>query len=73
MKSINCILIYFGLYIGFFYFISLAGMPFGNYLEIIQDKDWFMVYSLLLGWWLPILPVIEYTERNKNYFKKHNL
>lgn len=73
MKSINCILIYFGLYLGFFYVLSLATVPFGSYLSTIQDKNWFMIYSIFFGWWLPIYPVMEYVHRNKDYFKKHNL
>lgn len=73
MKSIICILIYIGSFIGLFLAISLVGLVFStdSYKEIIRNEGWIGVYSLFLGSWLAIFPTVEYHSNNKEYFKKH--
>jgi len=59
MKSIILIATYLVSFVLFFLLISLIGVFFNPYSEIITNHNWFMVYSMFLGWWLAIFPARE--------------
>lgn len=54
----------------FFLLLSLVGMLFTPYSEIISNHNWFMVYAMFLGWWLSIFPAREYYIHQQDYFDK---
>jgi hypothetical protein len=54
----------------FFLLLSLVGMLFTPYLEIISNYNWFTVYAMFLGWWLAYFPAREYYIHQQDYFDK---
>lgn len=68
MKSIIFILIYVGAFIGFFLTLSLIGILWSNYKLVISDPNWFVGYSIFIGWWISILPAREYYKLHEDYF-----
>jgi len=72
MKSLLLILIYIGTFIGMFLLLSLIGLLWiDSYSLIIRDGNWFMMYTLFLGWWLAAFPCIEYYMHNLQYFETY--
>lgn len=59
MKTLTLMLFYFILFIGFFLLLSTIGMLFNSYSSVISNDNWFTLYALLFGWWLPIPCVME--------------
>ena len=54
-----------------FLFLSLVGLLWSNtYLEVIQNKGWFMGYSIFIGFWVGIFPAREYYVKNEDYFDR---
>jgi hypothetical protein len=70
MKSIILIGTYLVSFVLFFLLLSLIGVFFNPYSEIITNHNWFMVYSMFLGWWLAIFPAREYYISQESYFDK---
>jgi len=70
MKSIILIGTYLVSFVLFFLLLSLIGVFFTPYSEIITNHNWFMVYSMFLGWWLAIFPAREYYISQESYFDK---
>lgn len=70
MKSIILISIYITSFVLFFLLISLVGILFTPYTEIVTNHNWFMIYAMFLGWWLSIFPAREYYVYNEDYFDK---
>jgi len=70
MKSFILISIYITAFVMFFLLLSLVGMFFTPYSEIISNHNWFMVYAMFLGWWLAIFPAREYYVHHQRYFDK---
>ena len=70
MKSIILISIYITSFVLFFLLISLVGILFTPYTEIVTNHNWFMLYAIFLGWWLSIFPAREYYVYNEDYFDK---
>lgn len=70
MKSIILISIYITSFVLFFLLISLVGILFTSYQEIITNHNWFMLYAMFFGWWLSIFPAREYYVYNQDYFDK---
>jgi len=70
MKSIILIGTYLVSFVLFFLLLSLIGVFFTPYSEIITNHNWFMVYTMFLGWWLAIFPAREYYISQESYFDK---
>jgi hypothetical protein len=70
MKSIILIGTYLVSFVLFFLLLSLIGVFFTPYSEIITNHNWFMVYAMFLGWWLAIFPAREYYISQESYFDK---
>lgn len=70
MKSIVLILIYIASFFGFYLVLSLAGLIWYPYLEVIKNPAWVMIYSLLIGWWVASFPAREYYIKHASYFAK---
>jgi len=72
MKSLIVFIIYVSTWMLGFLTLSLVGLLWvDSYHQIISNPNWFMMYSLLIGWWLSILPAREYYSHNEQYFNKH--
>lgn len=76
MKSIIMMLIYLFTFIGGYLLISCIGLLFYDenlshysYSFIIGDSGWFCIYTLFLGWWIALLPTLEYHQKYKLHFK----
>lgn len=49
---------------GFFFLLSAIGLLWcDSYVEIIRNPNWFMFYTILLGWWLAMIPTIELSKK----------
>lgn len=76
MKAIKLSLIYILSFMGFFFILSSCGMiwqkafDFDSYKSIVSDVPWFFVYTILIGWWLALLPTREYYLKHYHYFKE---
>lgn len=70
MKSIILVGTYLVSFVLFFLLLSLIGVFFNPYSEIITNHNWFMVYTMFLGWWLAIFPAREYYISKQAYFDK---
>lgn len=70
MKTIMLIVIYFGAHALFFLILSLFGTLWYSYQDVIQSRDWFIVYTMFLGWWMSIFPAREYYLTHEHYFEK---
>ena len=68
MKSIILILIYVATFIGFFLTLSLIGTLWSDYKSIISNIDWFIIYTMFIGWWISIFPTREYYKLHEDYF-----
>jgi hypothetical protein len=72
MKSIIAILVYAATFLGFFFLISLVGLLwFPTYKDVITSVEWFIIYTLTLGWWLSFFPLREYYMKHKKYFQNN--
>ena len=70
MKSLIAILIYVGTFMGMFFLLSTIGTLWTEYRTVISSDGWFMCYSLLFGWWIPIFPTREYYMKHEDYFSE---
>lgn len=70
MKSINCILIWIMSFALFYFVLSCFGMLWLPYSVVISDPAWFLVYSVFIGSWLPIMPAREYYLKHKDILSK---
>ena len=70
MKSIYMMLIYVGTFIGLFLLLSLIGLFWAPYLEVLANNSWFFFYFVCIGWWAAVFPCMEYYAANKEYFDK---
>ena len=59
MKTLALIIIYVLSFICIFYVLSLVGIIFKPYTQIITNDGWRVTYSMFFGWWLAILPARE--------------
>ena len=65
MKTLALITIYVLSFICIFYVLSLIGIIFKPYTQIITNDGWRVTYSFFFGWWLAILPARELYIQNK--------
>lgn len=70
MKSIILVTTYLLSFILFFFIISSIGLLWSSPIDVYTSKNWFMIYSMFLGWWLAIFPAREYYISNEEYFDK---
>lgn len=61
-------LIYVITFVAFYFFLSLFGILWVSYMKVLQNLDWLVGYSMLIGWWIALLPAIEYYKKNEDYF-----
>ena len=60
-------IIYAGIFMGVFFLLSSIGLLWcDNYHTIISDPNWFMMYTILIGWWVAMIPVHELYEQVYN-------
>ena len=72
MKSFIVFLIYVSTWMLGFLTMSLIGLLWADsYRQIISNPNWFMMYSLFIGWWLSILPAREYYTHHQQYFETY--
>lgn len=71
MKFIILFLIYIFTFFGFYFLLSGFGLVLTNYeyLEILHNPLWFWIYSVFVGWWIPIFSCREYYVKNEDYFE----
>lgn len=69
MKSIFLMLIFLGTFMGFYFLLSCIGMLWDTYEGIITNENWFLAYSLFLGWWIALLPTVEFNESWEEIFE----
>jgi hypothetical protein len=72
MRSLLVILIYTGSFMGFFFLFSTIGLLWcDTYTQVVANPNWFMFYTMFLGWWLAMFPAREYYKEHEFYFQKH--
>ena len=62
MKSLAVILTYFGTFVFLYLLLSLFGIIWMDYISVLRNEGWIIVYSIALGWWLAIFPANEVYE-----------
>lgn len=65
MKVLILMLIYLGTFTFFFFALSTFGIFWSSYSETLSNKNWFVVYTMFLGWWIACLPAREYYVNNE--------
>ena len=70
MKSLLIIVTYIGTFIFLYLLLSLIGMIWVPYHEVIADVDWFAIYGVFLGSWMAFFPAREVYCINREYFKE---
>lgn len=59
MKTLALLVTYVLSFVCMFYIISLIGIIFTPYSQIVVNDGWRVVYCMFFGWWLAILPTRE--------------
>ncbi len=71
MKSLTLLAIYIASFVIIFLMLSFIGWVFnGNYIEIVRDNTWQIIYTVFIGWWVAIFPAKEYTLKYEEEFDK---
>jgi hypothetical protein len=53
MKTSVATLVFIIAFFGMYFVLSAFGLAFGlDYSECVSRVDWFIIYSLFIGWWL---------------------
>lgn len=52
-----------------FFFLSLIGLIGLDYVTVIQDPGWQMLYGFVFHWFFAVPLVIEYYHKNKQHFQ----
>lgn len=71
-KVLTQVFLYIIMFIGCYVFI-FGIFEFLSRKPLIGDKTWFVVYLITIGWWIPIIPVVEighWIKQNKTNYKK---
>jgi hypothetical protein len=72
MKSIFLMLIYTATFMTMFFLLSAIALLWcDNYHDIVANPNWFMVYSIFIGWWVAMFPTTEYYNHHRSYFKEY--
>ena len=49
--------VYLITFFAMYFILSMLGMVFGHsYKESIESFNWFVMYSIFLGWWIAMIP-----------------
>lgn len=64
MKALIVFLIYVTTGFAIFFLLSLFGLPWNSYKEIIHNEGWGFCYTMFIGLWIGILPA-------RSYYKKY--
>jgi len=71
MKSLTLLAIYVASFITIYLMLScIPAIASNNYLNVIQDSTWLILYSLLFGWWMALFPTREYYNKHKVEFNR---
>lgn len=71
MKSLTLFAIYIASFITIFLMLSFVGWVFnGNYIEIVRNNTWQIIYTVFIGWWIAIFPAREYSIKHEKEFDK---
>jgi hypothetical protein len=60
MKTFNIffkIVLFFVVFMAYYFMLSLLGMLWAPYTNVITNSAWFLTYTLFLGWWLAEITV----------------
>lgn len=63
MKYFILFIIYIAVFAALFFILSLFGILWTDYKTVITNKDWFFVYSVLIGWWTAGIVAVDYYEK----------
>ena len=77
MKNTMSMVVYVITFFAMFFILSMLGMVFGfTYKESLESRNWFVMYSLFLGWWIAMIPAHDtYTlmqEKETERLRKKN-
>lgn len=50
MKTLILILLSIALFFGFYFLLSCFGVIWTTYYSVISEPEWFVIYSITLGW-----------------------
>ena len=57
MKNTMSMVVYLITFFAMYFILSMLGMVFGfTYKESLESEQWFVMYSLFLGWWIAMIP-----------------
>ena len=70
MKTIVLILVFFCTFVGMYFLLSLVGLIWYPYIKVIQNLTWATIYCLFIGWWIALMPTMEYYSLEEDYFNK---
>lgn len=60
LKRFLSLLLVLFIFMGYYFILSSIVLLFGyRYIETISNLNWFIVYSLLIGWWLTWITIFE--------------
>jgi hypothetical protein len=63
MKMLAILLTYLAVHITLFFILSAIGLLWcDTYTEIIKNPNWFVAYTILIGWWTALLVTHEVYE-----------
>ena len=76
MKNTVSMMVYTITFMAMYFVLSLFGCLFveGDYNDVLSDTQWFIMYTLFLGWWVALIPArdcyisMEKKERSANTF-----
>lgn len=60
LKRFLSLLLVLFIFMGYYFILSSIVLLFGyEYIETISNLNWFIIYSLLIGWWLTWITIFE--------------
>lgn len=63
MKNTMSMVVYVITFFAMFFCLSILGMCFGaTYKQTIGSGNWFVMYSIFLGWWIALIPAHDTWE-----------
>jgi hypothetical protein len=63
MKYFILFIIFIVVFAALFFILSLFGMLWTNYNTVITDPNWFMFYTVVIGWWTSAIVAADYYEQ----------
>ena len=62
MKYFILFIIFIAVFAALFFILSLFGMLWSDYNTVITDPNWFMFYTVMIGWWTSGMVANDYYE-----------